>query len=71
MSERNKHPICIVALAPNAVATAIGISTDKVRKAILAGDLKVYQHGQARRILVSDVETWIRSWRKTKGTPHA
>jgi excisionase family DNA binding protein len=71
MSERNKHPICILALAPNAVATAIGISTDKVRKAILAGDLPVYQHGQARRVLISDVETWIRSWHKTKGPSHA
>jgi excisionase family DNA binding protein len=64
MPRATKHVHAFIAMSPDALANAIGVSTRKVRDAILAGDLPVYQSGTQRRILISDAEAWVRSWHK-------
>jgi hypothetical protein len=77
MPAKQKHPVVFIALPPAALATACGISQRTVNSEILAGRLgPVFQLGLARRILVSDAEGWIRTWkraqpRKRKAVPHA
>lgn len=66
MPVKNKHVHAYIAMSPDALANACMIPTRKVREAILAGRLQVYQHGQHRRILISDAEAWIRDWTRTK-----
>jgi hypothetical protein len=68
MPRKTKHPIVYLALSPAALATAVSVAPAVVHAAILAGELQVYTRGLARRILVSDAETWIRSqW--ARGVP--
>jgi excisionase family DNA binding protein len=64
MPRVTKHPHAFLAMSPDALANAIGVSTRKVRDAILAGALPVYQNGTQRRILISDAEAWVRSWHR-------
>ncbi len=76
MAREQKHPEVFLALSPNGVAHALGISPRVVAAAILAGDLEVRQLGLARRIWVGDVEAWFKSkWlkksRKPRSVPNA
>jgi hypothetical protein len=67
MPRITKRPVCFVALSPAALATAIGVQPRVVYDAILIGEFPLYQRGMARRILISDAESWIRTtWRKAK-----
>jgi hypothetical protein len=71
MPRKTKHPVVFIALSPAALATAIGVRPDVIYDAILRGELKVYQRGLARRVLVSECEEWIRNqWaQKTRKQP--
>jgi hypothetical protein len=65
MPRKTKQPVVYLALSPAALATACQIAPAVVAAAILNGELQVYTRGVARRILVSDAETWIRSqWKR-------
>jgi hypothetical protein len=64
MPRKIKSLPCIIAMSPNMLAAACGISQEKVRAAVLAGILPVYSSGNQKRILVSDAEAFIRSWHK-------
>jgi hypothetical protein len=61
MPYKTKSPIVFIALSPNALATAISVQPKVIHAAILNGELKVYQRGLARRILVGEAEDWIRN----------
>jgi hypothetical protein len=62
MPRQRKHPHVFLALSPSACADAIGVSYDHViLPAISSGELgPVYVRGAKRRILVSDLEAWLR-----------
>jgi hypothetical protein len=62
MPQKNKHVHAYVAMSPDALANALMIPTRKVRAAILAGQLPIYQHGKQRRVLLEDAIAWVRSW---------
>ena len=64
MPRVTKNPIVLLALSPAATATALGIRADEVAAGIASGALPVYVRGLKRRILVSDVEAFVRSWPK-------
>jgi hypothetical protein len=56
------RPEVILALSPTGVATALDIQYDRVRAAIADGVLTPHVIGIKHRILVSEVEAWVRSW---------
>jgi hypothetical protein len=66
MPRATKNPIVFLALSPAAVATALSIAPRKVYEAIESEVLPVFVNGLSRRCLVSDVETWVRSWPQIK-----
>jgi predicted regulator of Ras-like GTPase activity (Roadblock/LC7/MglB family) len=62
--------VVILAMSPTACAQALGLSETVVQAAIANGDLgPVYIKGAKHRLLVSDIEKWVRSWKtkKSKG----
>jgi hypothetical protein len=73
MPRVTKNPEVFLALSPAGVATALGIRDDEVAEAIKNGALSVFTKGVKRRVLVADVERWVRSWPqvKPKGSPYA
>lgn len=66
MPRQTKHPKVFLALSPAAVATALCIAPRKVYEAIADEKLPVFVNGLSRRILVSDLEHWVRSWPQIK-----
>jgi hypothetical protein len=62
MPRISKRPILYLALSPAAVANALCIRDDEVAEAIESGTLPVHVKGIKRRILIADVEQWVRSW---------
>jgi hypothetical protein len=65
MPRPQKNPIVYLALSPAMLATALGISTQAIYEAVAGGALgPVYVKGNKRRILVSDAERWVRSWKQ-------
>ncbi|HLZ06268.1 MAG TPA: helix-turn-helix domain-containing protein [Bradyrhizobium sp.] len=64
MPRVSKHPVVYLALSPAATATALGIRPERVRDAIEKGEISIRQIGAKKRLLVSDIETWVRSWRQ-------
>jgi excisionase family DNA binding protein len=62
--------LVILAMSPTHVAQAIGVSENVVRDAIISGELTIHVKGSKSRILVSEVEAWIKSWpvKRLKGT---
>ena len=64
MPVKNKNVHCYIALSSDALANACCIPTRKIRDAIAAGILPVYQNSMHRRVLISDAEKWIRGWHK-------
>jgi len=74
MPRVTKNPQVYLALSPAAVATALGIRPDEVADAINSGALPVHVMGLKRRVHVSDIERWFRSWKQIepkKDRPHA
>jgi hypothetical protein len=70
---RSKQPICYLALTVNAASTALGCKPEFLRAEILAGRLgPLYKHGVSTKLLVSDIEHYVRTYwkhaapRKTK-----
>jgi predicted regulator of Ras-like GTPase activity (Roadblock/LC7/MglB family) len=61
--------VVYLALSPAATAHALGLSEQVVRDAIANDELgPLYVKGTKTRLLVSDIETWVRSWpKKSKG----
>jgi hypothetical protein len=58
-----KRPVCYLALSPNACAVALGIRPEQIREAINNELLPVHCIGAKRKILVTDLENWVRtSW---------
>lgn len=71
MPRVTKNPQVYLALSPAAVATALDIRADEVATAINDGLLPVFVMGIKRRILVADVERWVRVWKQPKRkVPH-
>jgi excisionase family DNA binding protein len=66
MPRVTKNPVVYLALSPAAVATALGIRADEVADAINNGLLPLFMMGIKRRILVADVERWVRTWPNPK-----
>jgi len=67
MPRVTKNPEMFLALSPAATATALSIRPDEVADAIKSGALgPVFMMGIKRRILVADVERWVRSWPQPK-----
>jgi hypothetical protein len=64
MPRVTKNPVVLLALSPAATATALCIQPSQVYDAIEKGKLQIFQIGIKRRILVSDIEAWVRSWPK-------
>jgi hypothetical protein len=64
MPRVSKTPLVFLALSPAGVATALGIRPDEVKDAIEKELLPVFVKGIKHRILVADVERWVRSWPK-------
>jgi len=64
MTKATKNPRVFLALSPAAVATALGVRPDEVATAINDGLLPVHVMGLKRRVHVSDVERWFRSWKQ-------
>jgi hypothetical protein len=56
------RPVCYLALSPNASAVALGIRPEQIREAIDAKLLPVHRIGAKTKILVTDLENWVRSW---------
>jgi hypothetical protein len=61
----SKNPEMLLALSPNAVATALGIRNEQVQAFVNSGALPVYRCGTKSKILIADVETLVRSWPQT------
>jgi excisionase family DNA binding protein len=59
-------PAIFLALSVAATSTALAIQPRHVYRAIEEGKLPVFQIGIKRRILVSDIEKWVRGWKKPK-----
>jgi hypothetical protein len=68
MARKVLHPICYLALSPQQTAVALGVKNERIYDAILSGKLgPVFQLGCARRILVTDIERWVRdNWSRAK-----
>ena len=64
MPRMTKTPQVFLALSPAAVATALGVRADEVATAINSGALPVHVMGLKRRVHVSDIERWFRSWKQ-------
>jgi hypothetical protein len=64
MPRTHKLPTPIIALSPARCAAAIGADYgDVILPAILCGELgPVYRQGVHRRILIRDLEDWIRNY---------
>jgi hypothetical protein len=64
MGRKHVGDVIRVCLSPTKVATATGLHFDRViSPAIAAGELPVYLvAGNHRRILISDLEKWLRSF---------
>ena len=75
MPRVSKSPFVILALSPAGVAASLGIRPEPVQAAIASGALPVHRIGTKNRILIADVEPWVRSWpqpmKKPKRSPHA
>jgi len=61
---RNSQPMIMLALSPSATARALGVNYERaILPAIASGALgPVYSLGAKHRLLVSDIERWVRSW---------
>jgi hypothetical protein len=64
MPRVSTRPTILLALSPNATATALGIRPEEAQRAIRDGLLPVYRMGVKSKILTADIETWVRSWPK-------
>jgi hypothetical protein len=65
MPAKQKHPVVYLALSPAMLATALGLKVDVIYGAIERNELgPVYVNGIKRRVLVSDAEQWVRSWKR-------
>lgn len=54
-----------IALSPASLAAALDVDRRKIDHAIRFEGLEVFQHGNARRILVEDAVEWIRrTWKR-------
>jgi hypothetical protein len=63
MPTARKRPIVLLALSPAATAVALGLREQTIYDAIEAGELgPVYINGVKRRLLVSDIEAYVRGW---------
>lgn len=59
MARRNLSPLFPIALSPAQLAQTLQIDPGVIYAAISAGELKVYQRGVARRVMVMDACLWI------------
>jgi hypothetical protein len=55
-----KSPFAVVALSPKACADALDIRAEKIRDAITAGDLPAFKNGTQVRVLIVDLNSWVR-----------
>lgn len=67
MPRERVTPLWPIALAPARLADVLQVHRSVIDRAIAAGDLTVFQHGSARRILIADVVLWIKTtWKLPK-----
>ena len=69
VAARLEATVVILALSPQGVAVALGIRNEQVYQAIEDGILPVYKSGIKSRVLIADVEAWVRSWPVRKYKP--
>jgi excisionase family DNA binding protein len=59
---QRKTKLFPVALSPKGASDALDCSYDrKIRPAIASGELPAFKHGTLVRVLVSDLEKWVRT----------
>ncbi|MFC4918887.1 MULTISPECIES: helix-turn-helix domain-containing protein [Bradyrhizobium] len=51
-----------IAVSQEAAADLLGIDRRKIAQAVKSRELISHQNGAAVRLLVSDIEQWVRSW---------
>lgn len=67
---QRKSRLFPVALSPNGCADALDVRYEKIRQAIAAAELPAFKNGTQVRVLVTDLEAWVRNyWTKLNGSP--
>ncbi len=66
MPRATARPLCYLALSPNACAVALGLHIDRVLEAVRDGKLHIRVSHKKHRILISEIEKWVRSWPEHK-----
>jgi hypothetical protein len=62
-TRRHVGPVTKIAMSPTKISTATGLRLDRViSPAIKSGELPCYVIGNHRRVLISDVEAWLRTY---------
>jgi len=70
MPRHSKHALFPIALSPAALAQSLGVAPSVVYEAVRKGELKIYQRGLARRVLVLDACLWVEKyWDDVTGKP--
>lgn len=60
-------PLFPIAVAPVRLSECIGVHRKVIDRAVNAGELRIYEKGKARRILVEEAVQWIKTTWKIKG----
>ena len=70
MSYIRATPIMPLAVSVLRAAAMLDVRRQVIDEAVKLGHLRVYQHGNARRILIEDIVEWIKNeWRGTRARP--
>jgi excisionase family DNA binding protein len=70
MARKRITPLFPIGISVARAAECLEVHRAKIDAAIKAGELRLYQHGVARRILVADLVEWVRTTWKIKGGRH-
>jgi excisionase family DNA binding protein len=70
MARHRVTPLFPIAVSVMRLAESIGVHRKHIDRAVADGELRVYQRGQSRRILVEDAVHWIKTTWKIKGGRH-
>ena len=66
MPRVHKKLVPIVAASPAMVAAMLSIRPDDLADAIAKKQIKVFQRGARRRVLIEDAKAWLRTWPEAK-----
>ena len=71
MPRQHKRHVPIVAASPAYVAAMLMIQPDDMSAAIRAGEIKFYQIGTRRRVVLDDAIQWLRTNKPRSRKPKA